>query len=68
MAEVILCTDQTDSSAVIKGMEMDAFDYILKTITPEELLYKMSDAHQKRFLHEEKTKNFKHTFTDTVKK
>ena len=50
-----------------KGMEVGAFDYVLKTITPEELAYKIWDAHQKKFLQEEKIKDLKHTFTDTEK-
>lgn len=65
LVEVILCTDQADLSIAIKGMEMGAFDYILNSITPEELVHKIWDAHQKKLLQEEKIKKLKHTYTDT---
>jgi DNA-binding NtrC family response regulator len=61
LVEVILCTDQADLSVAIKGMEMGAFDYIQKSITSEELVYKISDACQKKRLQEEKIKNLKRT-------
>ena len=65
LVEVILCADQADLSIAIKGMEMGAFDYILNSITPEELVYKISDAHQKKLLQEVKIKKLKRTYTDT---
>ena len=62
LVEVILCTDHADLSLAIQGMEIGAFDYILKSITPEELVYTVTDAYQRKSLQEEKIKKLKHTF------
>ena len=67
LVEVILSTDQADLSVAIKGMEMGAFDYIQKSITSEELAYKISDACQKKRLQEEKIKNLKRTVSGKFK-
>jgi DNA-binding NtrC family response regulator len=62
LVEVILCTDQADLSLAIHGMEIGAFDYILKSISPEELVYKVTDACQRKRLQEEKIKNLRIKF------
>ena len=62
LVEVILCTDQADLSLAIQGMEIGAFDYFLKSISPEELVYKVTDAYQRKSLQEEKIENLRNKF------
>ena len=35
-------------------MELGAFDYMMKPVAIDELLYKVQDACKKKFLHEQK--------------
>ncbi len=62
LVEVILFADRADLSLAIRGMELGAFDYILKSISTEELVYKLTDAYRRKSLQEEKIKNLKKTF------
>lgn len=54
MVEVILLTGHANIEASIEGMEMGAFDYLLKPANIDELVYKIEDAHRKKELREEK--------------
>jgi DNA-binding NtrC family response regulator len=67
LVEVILCTDQADLSLAIQGMEIGAFDYILKSISTEELVYKVMDAYQRKALQEEKIKKLRIKFNTPAK-
>ena len=67
LVEVILLADRADLSLAIQGMELGAFDYILTTISTEELVYKLMDAYRRKSLQEEKIKNLKKTFDQKIK-
>ena len=40
----------------IEGMELGAFDYLMKPVDFDELLYKLQDANKKKVIQEEKIK------------
>ncbi len=42
--EVIILTGQADMQSAIQGMELGAFDYMLKPASVDELLYRIEDA------------------------
>lgn len=54
LIEVILLTGHASMEASLEGMKMGAFDYLLKPLNIDELVYKIEDAHQKKELQEEK--------------
>lgn len=47
-AEVIMLTGHADVEVAIEGMELGAFDYLMKPADIDELLYKMQDAFKKK--------------------
>ena len=54
LIEVILLTGHASMEASLEGMKMGAFDYLLKPLNIDELVYKIEDAHRKKELQEEK--------------
>jgi len=50
LVEVIMLTGHASMEASIQGMELGAFDYLMKPIDIDELIYKIQDAFQKRQL------------------
>ena len=54
LVEVIMLTGHASVEAAIEGMELGAFDYLMKPLQLEELLNKIQDAHQKKSLQEAK--------------
>ncbi len=52
--EVIMLTGHADMEAAIQGMELGAFDYLMKPADFDELVYKLEDAYKKKILHEKK--------------
>jgi len=54
LVEVILLTGHASTEASLEGMKMGAFDYLLKPVNIDELVYKIEDAHRKKELQEEK--------------
>jgi DNA-binding NtrC family response regulator len=54
LVEVILLTGHASMEASLEGMKMGAFDYLLKPVNLDELVYKIEDAHRKKELQEEK--------------
>lgn len=56
LIEVIMLTGHANVEVAIQGMEMGAFDYLMKPMEIDELLYKVQDAFKKKFVHEEKIK------------
>jgi DNA-binding NtrC family response regulator len=54
LVEVIMLTGHASLEASIEGMELGAFDYLLKPAAIDELVYKIQDAHQKKILQEKK--------------
>lgn len=51
LVEVIMLTGHANMEVAIQGMEIGAFDYLMKPIDIDELVYKIQDAHQKRQNH-----------------
>lgn len=51
LVEVILLTGHADMGVAIQGMEAAAFDYLMKPVDMDELLYKIQDAYKKRAIH-----------------
>ncbi len=52
MVEVIMLTGHANMEVAIQGMELGAFDYLMKPMDIDELLYKLQDAFQKKQLRE----------------
>ncbi len=44
-AAVIMLSGHADVETAIKGMELGAFDYLVKPVSLDELLYKIEDAY-----------------------
>lgn len=55
-AEVIMLTGHADVEVALDGMEMGAFDYLLKPADIDELLYKIQDAYKRKHCREEDEK------------
>jgi len=54
LTEVIMLTGHANLDVAIEGMEIGAFDYLMKPINIDDLLYKVQDAYKKKALHEQK--------------
>jgi DNA-binding NtrC family response regulator len=54
LTEVIMLTGHASMEVAIEGMEMGAFDYLMKPMDMDELLYKAEDAFKKKSIHEDK--------------
>jgi DNA-binding NtrC family response regulator len=54
LVEVIMLTGHASVEAAIDGMELGAFDYLMKPVEFDELFYKIQDAHKKKSLQEAK--------------
>jgi DNA-binding NtrC family response regulator len=48
LVEVIMLTGHANVEVAIQGMELGAFDYLMKPMDIDELLYKLQDAYKKR--------------------
>ncbi len=46
--EVIMLTGHANVEVAIQGMELGAFDYLMKPMDIDELLYKLQDAYKKK--------------------
>lgn len=51
---MIMLTGHASLDVAIEGMELGAFDYLMKPMDIDELLYKIEDAYKKKSLHEQK--------------
>lgn len=56
LVEVILLTGHASTEVAIKGMELGAFDYLMKPIGMDELLYKVQDAYERVSIQKQKIK------------
>jgi len=54
LVEVVLLTGHASVDSGIEGMKLGAFDYLMKPIDLESLLEKLTDAYEKKRLHQEK--------------
>ena len=61
LIEVIMLTGHANLEAAIEGMEIGAFDYLMKPINIDDLLYKVQDAYKKKSLHEQKIQSMQGT-------
>jgi DNA-binding NtrC family response regulator len=50
--EVILFTGYADAKTAVRVMELGAFDYLLKPVPLEDLLYRIQDAYKRKTLRE----------------
>jgi DNA-binding NtrC family response regulator len=48
--EVIMLTGHANIEVAVKGIELGAFDYLMKPMNIDELLFKIEDAYQKKIL------------------
>jgi DNA-binding NtrC family response regulator len=48
--EVIMLTGHASVEVALEGMEAGAFDYLLKPVSIDELLFKLQDAAEKKRL------------------
>jgi len=54
LVEVIMLTGHANMEVAITGMELGAFDYLMKPMDIDELLYKLQDAYKRKLLQEQK--------------
>ena len=54
LVEVILLTGHANMEVAVEGMELGAFDFLMKPVDIDELLYKLQDAYAKKSIQEEK--------------
>jgi DNA-binding NtrC family response regulator len=54
LVEVIMLTGHASMEAAIEGMAMGAFDYLMKPMDMDDLLYKAEDAFKKKTIQEGK--------------
>ncbi len=59
LIEVIMLTGHANLEVAIEGMELGAFDYMMKPIDIDELLYKLQDASKRKSIHTEKIRKMK---------
>ncbi|RPJ77567.1 MAG: response regulator [Deltaproteobacteria bacterium] len=56
LVEVIMLTGHASLEVAVEGMEMGAFDYLMKPMDIDELLYKLEDACKRKQIQEQKIK------------
>jgi DNA-binding NtrC family response regulator len=56
LVEVIMLTGHANMEVAIEGMELGAFDYLMKPVDIDDLLYKVQDAHKKKSLQERRNR------------
>jgi DNA-binding NtrC family response regulator len=56
LIEVIMLTGHASLEVAIEGMELGAFDYLMKPVEIDDLLYKLQDANKRRSIQIEKIK------------
>lgn len=54
LVEVVMLTGHANLEVAIQGMEMGAFDYLMKPVDIDELVYKLQDAYRRKSLQEER--------------
>ena len=59
--EVVMLTGHANMEVAIEGMELGAFDYLMKPINIDDLLYKIQDAKQKKSIQVEKIRHMQQT-------
>jgi DNA-binding NtrC family response regulator len=59
LVEVIMLTGHASLEVAKEGMELGAFDYLMKPVNIDELLYKLQDANQKKSIQQKKISHLK---------
>ena len=59
LVEIILLSGHATLEASVGGMALGAFDYLLKPVRIDELVYKIEDAYRKKTLQEEKNRGLR---------
>ena len=59
LIEVILLSGHANLEASVVGMALGAFDYLLKPVRLDELVYKVEDAYGRKTLQEEKIRTLR---------
>ena len=54
LIEVIMLTGHANVEVAIQGMEIGAFDYLMKPMAIDDLVYKIQDAYKKKSIQEKK--------------
>ena len=54
LIETVMLSGHASLAAAREAMELGAFDYLMKPVDPDELLYKLQDAYQKKSIQEAK--------------
>jgi len=54
LIEVIMLTGHANVEVAVQGMELGAFDYLMKPMDIDELLYKIEDAYKSKRIQEDK--------------
>ena len=54
LVEVVMLTGHANIEVAIEGMESGAFDYLIKPMDIDDLLYKLQDAYRRKSIQEEK--------------
>lgn len=57
LIEVIMLTGHASLEIAREGMQLGAFDYLMKPVDLDELLYKLEDAYKKKTLQQQKINN-----------
>lgn len=52
LTEVVMLSGHADTDLAIRGLELGAFDYFVKPVGFEDLLYRIEDAHRTKLLDE----------------
>ena len=59
LIEVIMLTGHAEIEIGMQGMELGAFDYLMKPMDIDDLLYKIQDAFKKKSIQEQKIREMK---------
>lgn len=54
LVEVVMLTGHANVEVAVEGMELGAFDYLMKPTDVDELLYKLEDAYKRKKIQEGK--------------
>lgn len=64
LIEVVMLTGHANLEVAVEGMELGAFDYLMKPMDIDELVFKLQDAFTKKRMHQEKIKKYEKTIQD----
>jgi len=59
LVEVIMLTGHASVESGMQGMQLGAFDYVIKPAAIDDLLEKVQQAHERKLLHEDRLRNSK---------